>query len=187
MSPSSGSRYQTNLWWSSGNRHVLREQRYRPNLKACSTSRTTGLGSPNPFAISRELLHCSRYTAVITSYSLAGFLAVHGRTALTDGVAATHPVSRKRCCNQQNILSFGCRTPGSGRVHSIASLPAWSLYAPRVKSMSQHSSCVYSMIIRSQLTLSLTVSRLLITSSWQGNTVEKTITTLFDSDAQLKT
>jgi hypothetical protein len=117
------------------------------NLSSWSTSRIFGWDSPNSRAISRKLLHGSRSTAAIMASSLAGVRTVRGRPTFTSAV----DVTRRRCSNHRNTLASGWRRPGQRRAYSRATVPAWLLQTPRFKSMSQYSSCVFSMIIRSQL------------------------------------
>jgi hypothetical protein len=68
-----------------------------------------------------------------------------GKSKYLSAPLRTLNFSRRRYSNRRNTLACGRRS-----VYSRAAVPVWLLQAPRVKSMSQYSSCVYLMNIRSK-------------------------------------
>jgi hypothetical protein len=104
--------------------------------------RILGWDSPTFHMISRELLHtCSDSYGIFVGWCPYSPWATCHRC-----------YTSRRCFNRLNTSASAWRRPGKTSAYSRAAIRARLLGVPKVKGMSQYSSCVYSMIIRSQLT-----------------------------------
>jgi hypothetical protein len=113
--------------------HRLEYRGYRKgwNWSSWNTSRSVGWNRPNYPS-----------TAAVRASSLDGVRTVHGRPVFACGFSVTLCASRRRCSNHRNTLAFGGRRGVADGV----------LLVPSVKRRLQGSSCVYSIINRSQPT-----------------------------------
>jgi hypothetical protein len=98
-------------------------------------TRTVIVDGPNSRAISCQVILSSRRTVAIMACSLAGVHTLHGRSAFTNAVSLTIPVSGRRCPNNRNTLASGWRRQGVGPYSEYfrAAVPTRALHATRLE------------------------------------------------------
>jgi hypothetical protein len=110
-----------------------------------------GLSLPVLYHISREFSNVSFSTAAVMAYSLAGVCTILKRCASTQALGNVFRVSPRNFCNRRNTIANGWRRAGWCSAYVRAVVPYWMSREPRVKGMSQYSTCVHSTTDQSEL------------------------------------
>jgi len=128
----------TSFWYV---QTAIRSSRNRRAFRDYRSSETTSLRQSQFRSQSRELPHSSRPTAAIMASSVSGVPALCGL-----------PAFRTQCLMETLLQSTRRTGVWMTSANCRAAAPAALLHAS-IKSMSQYSTCAYSIIIRLKLTV----------------------------------